>query len=180
MENQKGNKKLFIIAHIAICAAFVFISLLYSGDITYSDVEPIVSILQNSSAMVFTIMGIWIAYLYPNAVLRIIDSDVDSIFPSGDEKRVKLLVGIVALSAFIMAALLIGTAIKPFLIKSHLYKEFSSFFNGAGLFALFCLIYAQIFCIYIVFISNINFLTDLKNKRHQKALVRKLDRNNKK
>lgn len=50
--------------------------------------------------MIFTIMGIWIAYVYPNAVLRIVQpSKVVAVFAEEDIKRVRMLVGVVILSA---------------------------------------------------------------------------------
>src|SRR5688572_31238843 len=82
--------------HAVVVVAVTYLSYSFRLDIAFKDVEPLISILQNTSAMIFTIMGIWIAYVYPNAVLRIVQpSKVAAIFSDDDLKRVRLLVGIV-------------------------------------------------------------------------------------
>lgn len=114
--------------HIIPLAAIVWASFAYRSDIKSQDLDPLISILQNVSVMVFTIMGIWIAYLYPNAILRITQpSKVDAIFSDEDSERVKIIVGVVVLSAIVLSLLLIGVVLKPFIIKSWLFIHIPSF-----------------------------------------------------
>ncbi|MDC9145100.1 hypothetical protein PSK87_03180 [Escherichia coli] len=108
--------------HLLLAVAVTYISYCFRLDITFKDIEPIISILQNTSAMIFTIMGIWIAYVYPNAVLKIVQpSKVTTIFSEDDLKRVKLLVGVVISSAFILLLLLTGVTLKTFLTKTDVF-----------------------------------------------------------
>ncbi|EKI6253415.1 hypothetical protein PF376_004368, partial [Salmonella enterica] len=101
------NKSKVIVWHILVVLVVTYLSYSFRLDIDFKDVEPIISILQNTSAMIFTIMGIWIAYVYPNAVLKIVQpSKVTVIFSDDDLKRVKLLVGVVISSALILLLLL--------------------------------------------------------------------------
>ena len=93
-----------------------------------------------------------------------------------DKERVQLLVGVVVISAVILAGLLIGIAVKPFLLKSSLYVLAPNLFSFLGLFILLWLVYAQLFCIYSVIASNINFITDLANKENDQKLDKKLNR----
>ncbi|EEN7120094.1 hypothetical protein S008_24830, partial [Salmonella enterica subsp. enterica serovar Agona] len=96
-------------------------------------------------------MGIWIAYVYPNAVLKIVQpSKVTVIFSDDDLKRVKLLVGVVISSALILLLLLVGVVVKTFVIKTYLFMQYQSAFTVIGLWFLLSLIYAQLFCIYAV------------------------------
>jgi len=138
-------------------------------------------------------MGIWIAYLYPEAIVKIINSSQDHIsLPNNDsvkpfplkkefdkksykanENRIKVIVGVVALSACVMVCLIIITLAYPFIINSWIYQSTPSAIRCIGLLLILTLTYAQIFAIYIVIASNINFLRDinkLKNEiqRHKK------------
>ncbi|WP_421284182.1 hypothetical protein [Aeromonas veronii] len=154
--------------HASLAVFFLFLSIFFNNDITYSDVEPILSILQNTSSMVFTIMGIWIAYLYPNAIMKIIrpSGEIDAIFSDEDEQRLRLIVGVVALSAVVMVFLILGTTAKVFIEKTALYTAHPSAFKIPGIFILLSLSYAQVFCIYIVFASNVNFIVSLRSKKN--------------
>ncbi|EJF8995507.1 hypothetical protein M9H48_004294, partial [Escherichia coli] len=76
-------------------------------------------------------MGIWIAYVYPNAVLKIVQpSKVTTIFSEDDLKRVKLLVGVVISSAFILLLLLTGVTLKTFLTKTDVFARYWQVFTG--------------------------------------------------
>ncbi|WP_241680063.1 hypothetical protein [Serratia oryzae] len=165
-----------IVWHLVIVVAVTYLSYSFRLDMVFKDVEPIISILQNTSAMIFTIMGIWIAYVYPNAVLRMVQpSSVTAIYSDEDLKRVRLLVGIVIFSALILILLLFGVAAKTFITKTIAFQQYKSLFTAIGLWCLLILIYAQLFCIYAVIASSMNFIIDLKNLNAKKRLSEKLD-----
>ncbi|WP_345862855.1 hypothetical protein [Shewanella algae] len=173
---MKKSSKRVIAWHGLMIAIVSYLSYSFRLDVTYKDVEPLISILQNTSAMIFTIMGIWIAYVYPNAVLRIVQpSKVTTIFSSEDLERVRLLVGVVILSACILAILLVGITAKAFVAKTSLFLSNKAFFTGLGLWGLLALTYAQLFCIYAVIASSVNFIIDLKNLKTKQRLSEKLD-----
>lgn len=161
--------------HIIPLVVIFWASFAYRLDITSQDLEPLISILQNVSVMIFTIMGIWIAYLYPNAILRITQpSKVDAIFSEEDSERVKVIVGVVVLSAIVLSLLLIGVVLKPFIIKSWLFTHIPDFFVAIGIFSLLTLSYLQLIAIYIVIASNVNFIIELKNKKNKHNLNNRL------
>lgn len=170
-----GKVKIYL-WHSLVLLIITFLSYSFRLDIGFKDVEPILSILQNTSAMIFTIMGIWIAYVYPNAVLKIVQpSSVAAIFSDEDLKRVRLLVGVVVFSALILVLLLLGVSVKTFLIKTSLFTLNKTFFVGIGLWCMLLIIYAQLLCVYIVVASSVNFIIDLKNLNVRKRLSEKLD-----
>lgn len=162
--------------HVTLVCFIGLVSWLFRGDLNYNDISPIVSVLQNGSAMIFTIMGIWIAYIYPQAMRKVIQPSSSAIFPDEDKKRVQLLVGVIIISAVILAILLIGISMKPFLVNSSLYLKAPELFSFVGLSMLLFLVYAQLFCIYSVIAANINFITDLANKENDRKLNKKLNR----
>ncbi|WP_199775178.1 hypothetical protein [Pseudoalteromonas sp. T1lg21] len=165
--------------HSFVVIIFLAISFLYKGSVRFSDLQPIISALQNSAAMIFTIMGIWIAYIYPQAMRKVIQPSSEAIFPTEDKKRVKLLVGVVILSALTLATLLIGVFIKPFIVKWSFYISYPSIFSFLSIFVISLLVYVQLFCIYSVIASNVNFITDLINKENGQKINDKLDRTKK-
>ena len=176
MKTKKSHTKATV-WHVLVFALVLWISFSYRNDLTYADMEPLLSILQNTSAMVFTIMGIWIAYLYPNAIIRILQpSKVEAVFSEEDEERVIQIVGVVALSAAVIGLLIIGTAAVPLLAKSSLYHGYPAFVKGTGLFLIFTLCYAQLFSVYIVFASNLNFIIHIGNLRTKQKLNQRLNR----
>lgn len=169
------NRERLKYLHIIPLAAIAWASFAYRTDITSQDFEPLISILQNVSVMIFTIMGIWIAYLYPNAILRITQpSKVDAIFSDEDSERVKIIVGVVVLSAIVLSLLLIGIVLKPFIIKSWAFLHYPNVFVAIGIFSLLMLSYLQVLAIYIVIASNVNFIIELNNKRNKHNLNSRL------
>ncbi len=162
--------------HVLVIAVITYISYSFRSDIAFKDVEALISILQNTSAMIFTIMGIWIAYVYPNAILRIVQpSKISAVYSEDDTKRIKLLVGVVILSAIILALLVLGIATKVFIVKTDVFTLNKSVFTSIGIWSLLVLTYAQLFCIYVVIASSVNFIFDLKNLKTKQKLSRKLD-----
>lgn len=171
-----NKTRLSIIWHFVLAVSILAVSCALRNDLSFKDVEPLISILQNTSAMIFTIMGIWIAYVYPNAVLSIVQpSKVTAIFSEADLERVKLLVGVVILSAFILALLLIGVSARILISKTEVFERNKELFTGAGLSFILAITYVQLFCMYAVIASSVNFIIDLKNLKTKQALSKKLD-----
>lgn len=156
--------------HTVVVLVITYLSYSFRFDIVFKDIEFLISILQTTSAMIFTIMGIWIAYVYPNAVLRIVQpTKVVAIYSDEDLKRVMLLVGIVVSSALILVLLLLGVSARVFIIKMDIFSRHKSLFTGVGIWCLLAIIYAQLFCIYAVIASSVNFLIDLNNLNNKKS-----------
>lgn len=127
--------------------------------------------------MVFAIGGIWIAYLYPEAIASIIKGDESTGYDgsSDDVKRVRLIVGVIALSGLVMGCLIIFSMAVPLFQKSQFYLGNSSVFRGIGLALLFFLAYIQLFAVDVVLASNINFLIRLTNMEIEDRLEEKLN-----
>lgn len=173
--NIKSVSRKSFLFHAFILLTCVLLSYAYRKDISYQDVLPTISILQNTSAMVFTIMGIWIAYLYPNAILKILTPDkVGAIFSKNDEARIKQIVGVVATSAMVAGCLIVGSIAIPFITKGIAYSLFAEYFTFFGVLVLLIITYAQLFCVYLVIVANINFIFDLDNHKNKSKLASRL------
>ncbi|EHK9086607.1 hypothetical protein L3I77_000214 [Vibrio vulnificus] len=173
---MKSPIQKFVVWHLIVALLVTSVSYCFRGDIKFSEIQSLVSILQNTSAMIFTIMGLWIAYVYPNVILRIVQpSKVVAVFSDEDELTVKLLVGVVVLSAATMGLLVLGTSFQVFIVKTSMFATHPNVFSFIGLWFLLALTYVQLFCIYMVIATSVNFVMKLKNAKHGKALSKKLD-----
>lgn len=170
------KNKIIIIINIIILFLFFIVGFWFSKNVVFKDLEPLIAILQSTSAMVFTIMGIWIAYIYPNAILKITQpKKVEAIFSNEDGKRIKLLVGIVILSATVLVLLLLGLSIKVFFTKTDVYINNYYFFDSIAISLFLVLIYIQLICIYTVIASCVNFIIDINNLEAKRELNKKLE-----
>jgi len=119
--------------------------------------------------MVFTIMGIWIAFLYPNAMSRIVNPDklVTKDFSEAkfDAKRLESIVGAVMTSAIVMIVALLITLAKIILLMTPIYIEHRLQFKAAALSALIFITFAQLESVVYVVLSNVMFINDLHFKR---------------
>jgi hypothetical protein len=166
-------QKIKKIAFFTLILAISLVLSYYGSDsITYKVISPLISILQNTSAMIFAISGIWIAYLYPQAIARIVNNHVTAVnnIESTEVARAKLIVGIVILSGLVMVGLIIITFIGALVASTALYQSYSSTFNGIGLFVLITMSCLQLFSLYIVLASCINFIRDLQDKTNKKII----------
>lgn len=128
--------------------------------------------LLSISGMMFTILGIWIAFLYPSAIYRISDpatiESADFSDSLNDTRRLEALVLGVLRSIFVAAVIMLTFAVRSFLnilgvveVGDHANALIYSF--------LFMLGVVQIETIGYVVISNVMFVNDLHKKRASKA-----------
>lgn len=117
-------KKILIYLLILACAIYLInnFSLTYS----FNDLKDYMNVLLGISGMVFTIMGIWIAFLYPNALSRIVDPNkiktADFTESLLETKRLENIVGSVLKSALVMSCVMFLFLLKVTLGNSILYQ----------------------------------------------------------
>lgn len=125
--------------------------------------------------MVFTIMGIWIAFLYPNAMNRIVSPNKliakDFSESQSDSKRLESIVGAIMTSALVMITALLITLAKIVIFVTPIYVDYRFEFKSAALAAVIFITLAQLESVFRVVLSNIMFINDL----HFKRQVRKSD-----
>ncbi|QSX29040.1 hypothetical protein JYB88_12360 [Shewanella cyperi] len=180
MQDNK-SKRYSIGWHVFVVLVIIAFGVWGSDKLTWTDQQPLLGTLQNTSSMVFAIAGIWMAYLYPEAISSIVkgrntndltdklNDDIDDI------QRVRLIVGVIALSGFVMASLLAFSVIVPVVQKSPFFSAYPSIVRGIGLILLYSLTYIQLFAVYAVLASNVNFLIRLVNLETKIRLDRKLN-----
>jgi hypothetical protein len=167
----------FILWNIFVILVLAFLAYWGMDKLGLKDLEPLLGILQNTSSMVFAIAGIWIAYLYPEAIASIIKDGKSTVYngSNGDVSRVRLIVGVIALSGLVMGCLIIFSMAVPLFQKSSFYLDEPNFFRGIGLMFIFSLAYIQLFAVYVILASNINFLIRLTSMQVEERLDKKLN-----
>jgi H+/Cl- antiporter ClcA len=85
---------------------------LVGAEITISEQMPLYESLRNTSAIIFGVMGAWIAILYPNALLKIY-SKIEITESEKESKNIQQLISPMVLATFIVSFVLIVGLIAP-------------------------------------------------------------------
>ncbi|WP_139292521.1 hypothetical protein [Xenorhabdus thuongxuanensis] len=143
--------------------------------VRYSNVTDAISVLQNISAVVFAIGGVWIGYLYPNAIAGLMKSEkVDFFASENDAKRVEGMVFIIIVSALVLVGITLFYLMVILLKGSEFYRENYLSIKLLGLSFVLYLIFTQILCIFLVILKNISFINRLHKFLNEKELDSKL------
>lgn len=161
-----------LIFYAIVSAVFYFASIKWSFDYKYDDYKDYLTLVSGVSGMVFTIMGIWIAFLYPNAMSRIVSPDKliakDFSESQSESRRLENIVAAVMISAIVMVFALIITLAKTVLVLTPIYIEYKLQFKSIALSAIVFITLAQLESVFSVVISNVMFINDLHFKRQQR------------
>lgn len=157
---------------------FVFLLLLtwifyvYEVGYSYSDFKDYLSVLLTASSMVFTIMGIWIAFIYPNALRRLVHpskiENVDFSETLSETKRLEGLVGSVLKSAFVVMVIMLLFLGKVIFYKSGLFLQNVDVIKSTLLSVVVLISLLQVESIFYVVYSNVMFINDIHTKREDR------------
>lgn len=138
-------------------------------NITYSDYKDYCTILLAVSGMVFTIMGIWIAFVYPNAIKRLQDPEkikiADFTRTLQDTRRLESIVGSVLESASVASGITFVFLAKLLFSGTMLYKGHHLIFESTGIAFIIFLTLIQSSAVIGVIWSNYLFIDDLHVRR---------------
>ncbi|MDU6388618.1 MAG: hypothetical protein E6562_08510 [Pantoea sp.] len=164
------NEQLFFIVVkqqlVNIVAGLLLLLLSYYAfeRFSYSDAKDVLGALINISASVFTIVGLWVGFLYPNAMSSIVKDDISYIKNEKDSPRIERLVYTIITSALVMAGILIFFLLKATITATPLYKAHLEGLRFWGTFTVFYLSWMQLKCIFSVVASNLHFVNHLHGR----------------
>lgn len=162
--------KVIIMAFTAILVSIIALKL--EVPYTYNDFKDYCGILLPVSGMVFTIMGIWIAFVYPNAILRLQDPEkiqtADFSKTMSDTRRLEVIVGTIMKSAFVAFSITLIFFTKLAFSQTQLYLEHIALVKSIALGIIFFLTLIQSSALINVIYSNFLFVDDLHNRRESK------------
>ncbi|WP_219118329.1 hypothetical protein [Janthinobacterium sp. UMAB-56] len=158
-----------ILIYVTVLVVMYFITFKWLHGYQYVDYKDCLALLSSISGMVFVIMGIWIAFLYPNAMSRIINSEKliakDFSESKSDAKRLEGIVGAIISSIIVMIGGLFFTLLKIVIQALPFYLDYRIQFKSFALSFLFVLVLMQLESVMNVVISNVMFINDLHFKR---------------
>ncbi|RZM76440.1 hypothetical protein C3B51_17905 [Pseudoalteromonas rubra] len=158
----------YILLLIVTVVFFTKLELRYS----FGDYKEYLILLFNISSMVFTLMGIWIAFLYPNALKRLVNPKVienaDFSETLNETKRLESIVGSVLKSALVVVGILFIFFFKVVLSSFDFYLEYLVFWKILALSLAVVMTFMQLESVFHVIKSNIMFINDLHRKREEK------------
>ncbi len=157
-----------ILSHSSYVIVCLLIGKFFSKGVSIGDLEPIISTLQNLSAAVFTLAGIWIAYSYPQAISAYTSPKSVKLIPTDETKRIEKLVLIVLTSAFVISSLLLFNFSYLLISETNFYSDWRECFKLLGVALLSYLCFLQLLAVFTVMVTNIEFVNELHGKRTEK------------
>lgn len=159
-------------AYVISLLFFTFMFFYFNVNYSYLDLKDYLSTLLTISGMIFTIMGIWIAFLYPNALQRLVNTTtIENADFSGtleDTKRLESLVASVLRSIFIATSIMLIYLAKIIITGFPFFQEYILFIKSFSLSFVIMLGVFQLESVFYVIYSNIMFVNDLHNKKEDR------------
>ncbi len=149
---------------IILCCIVPMLALIFGVKVDESSVNSILNMLVAVAAAIFTIMSIWIAFLYPN-VLKTLKGEnlLNADFSGGgaDTARLKEIIAVIIQSAMVMI-LSIASLLRVAVLEYSMIVEFIQFsvlFSGM----------LQITILISTININVGFVTVLERHRSKRA-----------
>jgi hypothetical protein len=163
-----------LLAYAVLFIAFESGYLYFGVTYTLSDLKNYTDALLASAGMVFTIMGIWIAFLYPNALKRIVDQETikvaDFTETLSETKRLESIVASVLKSSLTIIFVLSLYLLKVILSHLPIYINHGALFKTTALAGITLMSVIQVESIVSVVLANIMFINDLHRKREDREM----------
>lgn len=168
--------KLKLIIYTSISTLIFLACYNYSLKINTTYLKDYVDTLLNVSGMVFTIMGIWIAFLYPNALMKLVSpnqiSNVDFTETLKDTRRLEAIVSSVLKSALVVTIIMLLNLSKLAISESAFYQSNMATIKIVAFSCVCTLTLLQIEAIANVIYSNIAFINELHSRRQDREADR--------
>lgn len=155
---------------LIFCLVFPALIVLLGAGVKLDAIPSVLAILVGVAGAIFTIMSIWVAFLYPN-VLRTLKGEnlVNADFSGGgeDTARLKEIVSVIIQSALVMifsiVALLVFSSLTSFSFKAQGYIA------GALQYVVLSISCVQVSALISTILVNFNFISVLERHRRKRA-----------
>lgn len=158
--------------YILLTLAISYVFYMSGVNYPYSAYKDYLAALLTASSMVFTLMGIWIAFLYPNALQRLVNPErVENADFSESLRETKRLEGLVAsvLKSAIVVMIIMGIHLLNTIVPSFsFYISYLPHIKSMALGFAVMLGVIQVESIFYVIYSNVMFINDLHSKREDR------------
>lgn len=165
------NKKNMLFHLLYLSVGFLIAYYSYST-LSISLFEPILVTLQNVSAAVFTLAGIWIAYSYKEAIGAFTDSkNISLVKGTENYESIKMLVLTIFASAFVLVWILIINLSTPIIISNPIFHPYIIELKVSFITLVFYLTIIQLKAILNIMINNFNFVFALASKKTEREVM---------
>ncbi|EGQ8513218.1 hypothetical protein BBL81_13065 [Vibrio parahaemolyticus] len=159
------------VIHTTLIIVVSFFTWFFADKVDYSDIKDVVDILKNSSAMIFTLVGIWLAFAYPDVIKALIEKEKIAIIATRkDAKRIENLIGIIITSLFVIIGIVLFFILKTMLSATPFYDEYRVYIKSIAVFTIFLLTYFQVRVMLKLLFINVQFINDLYVQLHRNEL----------
>jgi hypothetical protein len=151
-----------LIIQAGILIASMLIAYFVSAYVQISDFDKSLSTLQNVSIGVFTLVGIWIAIIYPQAISAFVSPDKISLI-SGSEStiRIESLVLTIVTTALVLVSILLLNVVQALIFKLPMVMSSPILFKVSVIGFIIHLVFNQIRVILYLVSSNLDFANEL-------------------
>ena len=165
-----------ILLHTLYLAVGYGVSFVSYSYVDISLFDPVLGTLQNISAAVFTLSGIWIAYSYPTAIAAFTEPDDVSILRGTENyNRIKTLVLTIFASAFVLVFVLIINIVKPIVFSLPIFTQHLSELKMCFIILVVYLTLIQLKAILNIMVNNFNFVFTIAAKKTEREVITELD-----
>lgn len=163
--------KRWVIAQLTLIVISGFLAYLTGSYARSADLVPVLSTLQNISAAVFTLTGIWVAYMYPEAISVFTSSDKVSLLKGSENvNRISDLVLIIFTSAFVLVGILVYNVVFLLFIHSELVVAHLHVFKTLAVAFVIYLSLNQLRAVFSIMSKNIMFVERLHSLRTEREV----------
>ncbi|MBW3777400.1 hypothetical protein GL272_10710 [Aeromonas veronii] len=139
--------------------------------VSYSGISSVMSVLQNISAAIFTIAGIWIAYIYPEAITSFTNpSKVSLLKGTESTRRIESLVIIIFTSASVLVCSLFYNLLYALYSNHPFFVDYIPEIKFLNVWLLVFLCINQIKAMLSVMVNNIKFVERLHRLKTEKEV----------
>lgn len=157
--------------------SLVLLAFIHGQSIEIAKQMPLFEGLRNTSAIIFGVMGAWLAILHPESLKKIFASDkLASKLPEAEEKTIKLLLSPIILSTTIIALVLILFPLVEFGKTVDLIVSYKELFRGICFSILIVLTILQLWALVLTLVPSDIVKKHLDKQNARGAVVKRMFR----
>lgn len=178
ISNKKIKNQLSSIIYILLALVIGYFCFTYGKNIPYEVQEKMFDALRNTSATIFTIMGIWIAVIYPDGFSETFSSRSSNSQEKKQIERVRKLLYPMVYSTIIFSSVLIFQFFAPIAEQISFFNNNSEIIRGITYAFLGVLTIVQLWTLFLAIVPAEYLLRDLTYSESKKQTFMEMQSRN--
>jgi len=161
------DKVIFFLAFIIFLPIIWF----FGKDVPYQDLSDVFDSLKDTAAIIFAILGAWIAVIYPKDLKAIfhVNNSTDVEATAVFEKLISSLI----IVTFTLIIMILSMPVMVLIKNIQFFQEYKLYLRQALLVYIYLLTLAQAYALLATLIPNIKMLIDLAKAKSSAAILRR-------